>query len=388
MTTRRAMLAAAGASLATLGTSQAANAFDSPFAATTTFGVLGPLTGPDKYAGEQLANGVRAAIEDSNRSRGQLDRVFILRTFDDENSVASAIVNSQFAASDGNVIAVIGHLGGRATEAALRTYGPVAMPVIVPTSSYDKITAEGYRNVFRLATRDSDEGRLAARFVIETIKPKNVYVLVADGDYGYDVAQTFTQTLSSQKVPWNSSLFAFDRPDFPKLAATVRAAKPDYVYLCGSTAEMGEVIPLLRKGGYAGPLGAPQGFFTADTIRKYTTAVEGLIVSTSMPYLAIAPAAHRVMTDFEGRYGTFTPLSAFGYASAQLIMNAIRRGGARNRLALARTLATGGSFDTVVGSFTFGPTGDTVDPNLYFYTVREGKWAFVRSAHPSSFLSR
>lgn len=388
MMTRRAALAAASASLAALAVPRATKAFDSPFAASTTFGVVGPFTGPEKSGGEQLANGVRAAIEDANRTRGGLDRVFLLRTFDDENAIASAIVNSQFATSDGNVIAVIGHLGGHATDAALRTYGAAAMPLIVPASSYDRITAGGYRNVFRLPTRDTDEGRLAARFVIDTIKPKNVYVLVADGDYGYDVAQSFTQTLGAQKIPWNSTLFSYEKPDFPKVAAAVLAAQPDYVYLCGATAEMGDVIPLLRKGGYTGPLGAPQGFFTPETIRKYAAGVEGLTISSSMPYLAIAPAAYRIKTDFETRYGALTPLSAFGYASAQLLMSAIKRSGAPNRLALARAIATGGNFDTVVGSFTFGPTGDVVDPNVYFYTVREGKWAFVRSAHPSSFLSK
>ena len=388
MMTRRAALAAASASFAVLGAPRVAGAFDSPFAASTTFAVVGPFSGPEKSGGEQLANGVRAAIEDANRSRGGLDRVFLLRTFDDENSVASAIVNSQFATSDGNVIAVIGHLGGHATDAALRTYGPAAMPVIVPASSYDKITADGYRNVFRLPTRDTDEGALAARFVIDTLKPKNVYVLVVDGDYGYDVAQAFTQRLSSQKIPWNSMLVSYDKPEFPKVAAAVLATKPDYIYLCGATAEMGDVIPLLRKGGYTGALGAPQGFFTPETIRKYGADVEGLTISSSMPYLAIAPAAYRIKTDFESRYGAFTPLSAFGYASAQLLMSAIKRSGAPNRLALARAVATGGVFDTTVGSFTFGPTGDVIDPNVYFYTVRDGKWAFSRSAHPSSFLSK
>ena len=383
MMTRKAALAAGAAFLTT---TRAAGAFDSPFAAATTIGVVGPFSGPEKFGGEQLANGVRAAIDDANRTRGSLDRVYILRTFDDENAVASAMVNSQFAASDGNVIAVIGHLGGRATEAALRTYAAAALPLIVPASTYDKITAEGYRNVFRLPTRDTDEGTLAARFTIATAKPTNVYVLVADGDYGYDVAQAFTQVLTAQKIPWNSSLFSYEKPEFPKLATSVLAAKPDYVYLCGSTAEMGGIIPLLRKGGYTGALGAPQGFFTPETIRTYGTAVEGLVVSSSMPYLAIAPAAYRIKTDFEGRYGAFTPLSAFGYAATQVIMAAIRRTGAPNRLALARTLATGGNFDTVAGSFTFGQTGDTIDPNVYFYTVREGNWAFVRSAHPSAFL--
>ena len=65
---------------------------------------------------------------------------------------------------------------------------------------------------------------------------------------------------------------------------------------------------------------------------------------------------------------------------------AVRRAGAADRIAVARALGIAASFDTVVGTLQFGATGDPIDPNVYFYGVKDGKWAYLRSAHPSSFI--
>jgi ABC-type branched-subunit amino acid transport system substrate-binding protein len=79
-------------------------------------------------------------------------------------------------------------------------------------------------------------------------------------------------------------------------------------------------------------------------------------------------------------------VAAYGYAAVQLIRLAARRTGATNRLAMIRALASGGVYDTVTGSYTFGPNGDVLDPNCYFYRVKDGKFAYERQAHPSGFM--
>ncbi len=79
-------------------------------------------------------------------------------------------------------------------------------------------------------------------------------------------------------------------------------------------------------------------------------------------------------------------MAAYGYAAVQLIRLAARRTNATNRLAMIRALATGGAYDTVTGSYTFGPSGDVLDPNCYFYRVKDGKFTYERQAHPSGFM--
>jgi branched-chain amino acid transport system substrate-binding protein len=375
--------------LAGVGSLGTLAAIDVPqYAATVSIGVVAPLSGPFKAAGEALANGVRGAVDYQNRERAGFDKIFTLRTFDDQNGVADAMVNSQFACDDPTIVAVVGHLGAKATLAVLRTYAQVQMPLVVPAVTADALTTQGYRNVFRLPTRDLTEGQLLATFVNATAAPKNPHVLVQDGDYGADVATGYVKQLATLKVDSKVTIFTYDKPDYSGAADQALAGKPDHIMLAGTAGDMGPIVKVLRDKGYTGRLAASQGFFDALTVTKYAAECEGIIVSTSMPYLAIAPTALRLLNEYQSSYGPFVPVSAFAYAAAQIIISAVNRTGAAARNTLMSSMSLGGNYNTIVGSFTFSPTGDPIDPELYFYTVSAGKFTYVKQAHPSTFLSR
>jgi branched-chain amino acid transport system substrate-binding protein len=360
--------------------------FDDPLTGTAQIAVIGPFTGDFIRLGEQIGNGVRAAIDDANRIRGTMDRLFAMRTYDDQNSLASGLVNAQFCADDATLVCAIGHLSGRITDAALQTYVNGRLPLIVPASTYDRITAHGYAGVLRLATKDSTEGNLAGAVALALAKPKSSVVLYQDADYGIDVAAGYHDRMLKEKIDSKAIRFAWDTTDFASIARATLEAKPDVVYLAGVTKDMGPMLHQLRVGGYSGPIYGSQGFFDASTIDKYKADAEGLIVSTSMPPLQLAPTVFRIKSDFERRYGAFTPLSAFAYAAAQIAISAVRRGGANDRLAVSRALAFATPFDTAVGTLTFGSNGDPLDPNVYFYAVKDGKWVYLQAAHRSNFV--
>jgi len=386
MIDRRTFLAAGAALGASAAAAPARAAFNDPIVGTATIGVAGPFTGDAVRLGEQMGNGVRAAIDQANLLRGPMDRLFAMRTFDDQNTLAMGLVNAQYAVDDGTIDCVIGHLSGRITEQTLQTYVNGHLPLIIPASTFDRITAHGYADVLRLATKDSTEGDLAGSVVVSRVKPKSSVVLYQDADYGIDVAAGYHERMLREKIDSKPIRFSFEKPDYAGVSKDTLAAKPDVVYLAGTVKDMGPMLHQLRADGYAGPLFASQSFFDAATITKYKTEAEGLLVSTSMPPLQIAPSVYRIRLDFEQKYGPFTPLSAFSYAAAQIAIAAIRRGGAVDRLAVARTLNLPSTYDTVVGPVSFLNSGDPQDPNVYFYAVKDGKWSYVQAAHRSTFV--
>lgn len=383
---KRRTFVSAGLGLAAAAPRAARAAFgDTPFTAQVNFGLVVPLSGPNLREGEQIANGVRQAISDANQYRGALDKLYGFRTFDDQNLLASGILQAQFACDDQNTTGVIGHLSGKITDQALPAYFNNRMPIVVPASTYDNLTAHHYRNVFRLPTKDSTEGRLACKY-FQAGGAKKPAVLIQDGDYGGLVAAGFEQQAVADKIDEHTVQFTYEKPDYAAAARKTLESAPDLVYLAGTALDMGPAIKALRDAGYRGTLAASQGFFDPLTIAKYGALAEGLIVSTSMPPLYLAPSAFRIKNDFEARYGPFTPLSAFGYAAAQVLMAAVKRSGGYDRATVARTIGTSGPIDTVVGQFQFTYDGDPLDPNLYFYTVRDGKWAYLKAAHPTTFI--
>jgi branched-chain amino acid transport system substrate-binding protein len=376
--------------LASLGATTVAQAIPLPnYATQIGIGVVAPFSGPARAAGEALGNGVRAAIDEYNRTRFTNAPIFSIRTFDDRNDVQSAAVNAQFVTADPTIVAVIGHLGAKGTLAALRTYAEALMPLIVPAVTDDELTAQGYRTVFRLPTRDYDEGRLIAEYVVRSGKPSKPIVISKAVDYGPGVVEGYVAAMHAAKITATSIVVPADKPDLDAIAASAAASTPDHVVLAGYVSDLGPLLRALRAHGYTGPIAACQGFFDATTLTTYGKDAEGLIISTSMPYLPLAPNVTQLVQDYQQTYGALIPVAAFAYAATQIVIAAVQRSGATQHATLARTMAQlGGTYSTLVGNFQFSVTGDTFDPELYFYRVAGGKLDYVRQAHPSSFLSR
>jgi branched-chain amino acid transport system substrate-binding protein len=294
-------------------------------------------------------------------------------------------VQASFATANPATIAVIGHVSAAATYVAEPAYANAQIALIVPTVTDDRITDRGYRNVFRLPVKDSDEGALVARYVLST-GSKAPVVTTQDGDYGPAVAAGFVRGAGAQHINAPLVQFPLERPELAGVADRILSSRPDCVVLAGNVLDMGPLIKMLRAKAYTGALVATQGFFDAATLKLDPKDIEGLVVSTNVPYYPLAPIAQRDVQLYQARYGAFPPVTAYGYAAVQLVRLAVRRTSASNRLALVRTLASGGSYDTVTGSYTFGASGDAVDPNCYFYRVTNGKFSYQRQAHPSGFM--
>ncbi len=348
-----------------------------------TIAVNVPLTGNGARAGTEIAGGVQACIDEINQQSGTFGPAYAMRTFDDQDALAQSMVNVQFAAADPTVIATIGGYDGALIAASLQNYAQAEMPLLVPGSTADAVTARGYRNVWRLPTKDSAEGQAAADFIARRVKPKLAIAVAQTGDYGPDVVQGFFNQSKASHLSALGYLFAFDKPDYNLAAAQLKTKNPDYIYLCGATASLGPLIPALRAAGYKGAFGASQGFYNQPALDAYADALS--LVSTSMPPLDRAPDFANMLADFRARY-TVTALSAFGYAAAQIVIAAAKRTGATSRLATMTALQSPSSYSTVAGNFQFDFSGDPIDPVVYFYNITDGKFKYLAPSHVTSFV--
>ncbi|HLI95696.1 MAG TPA: ABC transporter substrate-binding protein [Candidatus Baltobacteraceae bacterium] len=382
---RKGFLLSGAAALAGAAVPSAARAQFGHFNQQLTIAINVPLSGDRQGMGQEIASGVQGAIDQANLYAGSYSTLFTMRTFDDMDALAQAMVNVQFAASDATVLAVIGGADGKLLTAALPTYANNQMPLLVPGSTADSVTAQGYRNVWRLPTADSQEGQFYARFLAKRKpQPKFALAVTQDGDYGMDVARAFVDQAKSAGMHVDGYHFPIDKPDYARAAKAILTQSPDYILLCGTTDDMGPLIPALRSGGYAGAFGGTEGFYNQTALQKYPDAFAQGFISTSFPPLDRAPDVLGALTNFRTRYRV-TALSAFAYAAAQIVITAARTG-ATNRLTMMSTLQRPTSYNTLVGSFQFLPTGDPVDPNVYFYTIADGKFKFSAPAHATSFV--
>lgn len=383
---RRTFLLAGAAAAGSSAIPLAAQAqFTNPYQQQFTIGVNVPLSGESAAAGRQIAAGVQAAIDETNQVGGSFGSAFAMRTFDDMNALAQSIVNVQFASADSTILAMVGGFDGPLITASLTAYDNARMPLLVPGSTTDSITGRGYRNVWRLPTKDSLEGQFAARFIAKREKHRLALAVAQTGDYGVEAAQGFVEGAKAAGLSADGYTFPYDKPDYAAAAKAILTKNPDLIFLCGVTKDMGPLIPALRAAGYKGKFGASQGFYNGESLKNYAAEFAGAVISTSFPPLDLAPDVVNTLADFKAR-APVTALSAFAYAAAQIIIGAVRRTGANNRLTAMTALQTPSSYDTLVGRFQFNPTGDPVDPIVYFYTVNDGKFKFIAPSHATPFV--
>lgn len=374
--------------LAELGaTTVAASPFFPSITSSISIAVVAPFSGPSKRIGERLEAGAQGAIQAANELAGTYARTYAIRSYDDQNNAANASVQASFATGDSSVIAAIGHVSADCTLQGIANYGPAQMALVVPFNTDDRITATQYRTIFRLPTKDTSEGEIFARTVLARYKPKVPYVFVQDADYGADVANGFIEAMKTRNVIAPYTQFSYDKPNFDEVVTKALASNPDYVFLAGIVGDMGPIVGVLRAKGYSGPIGASQGFFDPG-VSKLGVAGDGMMVSTSMPYLPLAPSTVRLRQNFEVHFGAMDAFAAFGYAAAQLIISAVSRTNAAGRNSVVSAIAQGIPIETMVGSYSFNGFGDAIAPQLYYYTLKNGTFTYLMQAHPSGFMMK
>jgi branched-chain amino acid transport system substrate-binding protein len=351
-----------------------------------TLGVNVPLSGQYGGFGREIVKGVQAAIDETNKLNATLTKAYGIRSFDDQNSGAIATSNVLVASSDPSIVGMIGDLTQNVTMTALPQYANAGFALVVPSVTANALTQQGYRNIFRLPASDADEGRLFAGATLRGTGPMNVLAVIVDGDYGLDVARAFTAQAKAQKH--NADLVKLEsNADVPDSTAIIQRSSPGYIFFAGLPEKLGPIAASLRNGGYTGEFGLSDSFFTTDTTKLYGKPLNGALVASAMPPLERVPSVVAYLQDFRNEVGPVTAFSAYGYAAAQLIIQASQRGNASNRFQLLTQLQSGGTYSLLVGQYSFNYSGDAMLPNIYLFTVSPDGFTFSKPAFANGFVA-
>ncbi len=356
-----------------------------PILQQVTLGVNVPLSGIYANYGRQVVAGVTAAVNETNKYNATLTKAYGVRYFDDQNSGAIATSNVLVAAADTTIIGMIGNLTLDVTVTALPQYGNSGFCIVVPCVTGDKLTQQGYHNVYRLPASDSNEGRLFASAVLRGRSPSNVLGVIVDGDYGLDVTRAFLAQAKANKH--NTDLVTLEsNADVSDSTAIIGRHAPAYIFFAGRPDKLGPIAVALRTAGYSGDLGFADSFYTADVPKTYGKALNGAIVASALPPLDKVPSIVTYLPDFRNAVGAVTAFSAYGYAAAQLIILAQQRANATNRFQVLEQLQLGGTYALMVGNYSFNYAGDATFPNVYLFTITADGFSFYKPAFSDGFV--
>src|SRR5215213_506673 len=186
---KHSTLIAAGVSLAFAGSA----------VAQIKIGVNQPLTGPVAASGNFVTNGAKIAADEINAKGTVLGQKLELVIEDNKSNPTEAVAAAEKLIVRDKVPVMMGAWSSTYTLAVMPKLMEYKVPMLVETSSSDKITTSGNPYVFRIApTSGMEADAFAAR--VAAMKIRKADFLVVNNDWGKGAADVFSKMLKDKGV--------------------------------------------------------------------------------------------------------------------------------------------------------------------------------------------
>jgi branched-chain amino acid transport system substrate-binding protein len=346
-------------------------------------GEFASLTGKEAVFGQNAHKGTLLAIEEVNAAGGVLGRKLELLTEDDQSKPGESATIVKKLISRDKVVAVLGEItSGRTLEAA-----PIAqqakIPLISPGATNVAVTAKG-NYIFRVCFIDDFQGTVMAKFAADSLKLKNVAILSSvSSAQAVGLAKFFREGFTARggAIAIEQKYGEGDK-DFRAQLTAIKSAGADGIYVPGYYAEAALICKQARELGLNVPMFGVDGWESPELIQIGGAAVEGTYFSTHYSVDNESKDVVAFNERFKQRWGIDSnALSALGYDSAMVLVDAIKRAGTTDGPKLRDALAATKDFQGATGRITFdaqrNPTKSAV-----VLTVKNGHYAFVQDVHP------
>ncbi|MGE0609762.1 MAG: branched-chain amino acid ABC transporter substrate-binding protein [Pirellulales bacterium] len=359
-----------------------------------------PRTGSAKQQTDTIVNGIKMALEEVDYKAGE----FKIEYLDLDDATASAgqwtaeqeRANASKAARDPSILVYIGTYNSGAAKIAIPILNQAGLLMISPANTAVGLTKpsmgepgepEIYRKngitYVRVVPTDDLQGTLAAEWA-KDMGVKKVYVLDDKEFYGRGIAVLFAarcreigiEVLDHQSIDAKAL-------EFKSLMTTIKASDPDLVYFGGTTqSKGGQIAKDLVDSGMDAKLMVPDGcmeeaFITSAGAKNLNGRCYVTFGGTPPDQLT-GKGADFVKRYVEKHGKQPEAYAIYGYESAKVALESIRRAGKKDRAAVVDACLKIKDFPGALGTWSFDSNGDTTLKVLSGNIVKNGKFEFVR----------
>jgi len=315
-------------------------------------GNVEPMSGPSASVGVQGKQAREMAVEEINAAGGikslggaKLDLVYA----DSKSDPTVGVTETERLINTEKVNILTGCWNSAVTYPATQVAERYGIPFVVPVAVRDTITERGFKNIFRVAAKDSwwvrDQFRFLKDMQAETGTKLNTIAFVFEnGDWGTGFAEKWRKLAEKDgyKVVLDEP-YPSTATDLTPVVTKLKAANPDIVMLVSNAADailltntMAEMqlkpkVVLTSGGGHADPKFLEN---TGDNAMGFFDEVEW---NTDVN----KPGAKETNAKFKKKYGyDMTGESVDAYASMYVIADALERAASTDPAKLREALAT------------------------------------------------
>lgn len=338
-------------------------------------GAAGPMTGDQSKMGMDLKNAVELAVSEWNEKGGVLGKKIVLLTGDDQAdpkqavSIANKFINQK-------ATAVVGHWNSSCSIPASKYYHDANIVMVTPATTNPYLTLQNFSKVFRVCGTDDQQGRIAAEFVLKTVKPRKMAIIHDKTAYGQGLADYFKKSLGDKvQVVYYGGIIQRD-PDYKAVLTTIKEKSPDLFYFGGIYPEAGRLVRQAKEIGMNIPMVTGDGVYDPTFISIAGTAAEGTYVTFGREPAGLA-SAKSFLEKYKARYGESGPYSIYAYDAANIILTAISRTGSVEGAKIADYISKN-TFAGAFGDISFDKNGDVTQAPYVIWQVKEGKFRQVQ----------
>ncbi len=348
-------------------------------------GFAGPLTGDQAAQGLDMLHGAQLALEQAVAKGPILPGFKVeLAAMDDARNPAQAVAVAKRLVADPDVVAIVGHLNSSCTKPASAVYYEARMLHVNPVSSNPEISRQGFDNFFRICPTDDLQGPAGARFAIERIGAKRIFVIDDMTTYGRGLANEFIKAAPAlhAQILGHEGISQGEK-DFTPLLTKVKSMGPDLIYFAGMFPEGALLIKQRLELNLSSHFLGGDGLFEPTLIDLATPqAAQGVYLTTLGGDTHQIPTALDFVRAFEAKYGHLGAYSSYAYEATNVVLEAIRRAGRKDRGMILAAMKQMKQYPGILGVHTFDSHGDTRIRTIGIYQVQNGKFQFLEAVGP------
>jgi len=339
----------------------------SPADAEVRIGAAAPMTGTMAWFGEQHERGVAMAVTELNEAGGLLGQAVEVVVADDYCDGEQGVAAARKLIASG-VVFVAGHLCSGAAIPASQLYQEAGLIMISGTATNPKLTEQGFRNVFRVVNRDSEQARLAGDHLAEHWGDAKIAILHDGTVYGQDLAEATKQQLNQRGIKEAQfGQITPGQPEYTGIVSGLEGAGIEVLFYGGYTAEAALIARHSQDRDYDLQLLGGDNLNGEYFLQVAGPGAEGVrFVSMADPrtHEAAAPIVARFRAEGYEPEG----FTLYGYAVVQVWTQAVEKAGTFDAEAVVEALRHN-EFDTVLGRLGFDDKGDVTGVDSYIWYV-------------------
>ena len=331
-------------------------------------GFINSITGPEAPIGENLSNGVTLAIEDLRKEGIDVDLVKEDDTGKPEKAIAAFEKLSERERVDG----IVGPYTSKCASALAKFAEKYRVPLIIPVASKDDITRQKLAWTFRLSATTTDYATILLDMATTVGKPKTIAIIGENTDFGTSGAKSAQEYAARKGIRVVANeLYSPGSPDYRSTLASIKAKKPDLVFMVSYVAD---AILLMRQSRELALtpqafLGAGAGFATVQFAREKDIS-NGVFSSTQWTPDVNWPGAKQFNERYKKQFGKEPTYHATTAYESMRIMAETAAKARRNR-AQIRDLLKRGEWNGVMGKVKFGDYNGYTNQNRHQMLVEQ-----------------